>query len=102
VLDGKSATTKCEIVPPEISPLKIMQETYPQIDVHHASLVANDKVITGGGVSLCIDTMLYVLEKLFGHSTAAETARILEYRRAWTANLQHFPPIIIAPQKATI
>jgi transcriptional regulator GlxA family with amidase domain len=99
VLDGKIATSKCEIVSPEISPLNIMQEDYPQIDVRHASLVAHDKIITGGGVSLCIDTMLYVLEKLFGHSVAAETARILEYQRAWTANLQHFPPMIIGSQE---
>ena len=49
--------------------------------------------ITGGGVSLCIDTTLYILEKLFGHAMAAETARILEYDRAWVANLQQFPPL---------
>lgn len=100
VLNGKSATTKYEVVPPEISPLKIMHESYPQIDVRHAGLVAYDKIITGGGVSLCIDTMLHVLEKLFGHSVATETARILEYQRAWTANQQGFPSVIMAPQDA--
>jgi transcriptional regulator GlxA family with amidase domain len=46
-------------------------------------------------VSLCIDTTLYVLEKLFGHTMAAETARIIEYKRAWTANLQQLPPVIM-------
>jgi transcriptional regulator GlxA family with amidase domain len=94
VLDGKTATTKCETVPPEISPLKRMRETYREIDVRHAGLVAHDKVITGGGVTLCIDTTLYVLEKLFGHAMAAETARILEYNRAWAANRQQFPSLI--------
>ena len=92
VLDGKSATTKCEVVPPEIPPIDVLRENYPQIDVRHATLIAHDNIITGGGVSLCIDTTLHVLEKLFGHATAAETARILEYRRAWTANLQHHRP----------
>jgi transcriptional regulator GlxA family with amidase domain len=95
VLDGKCATTKCEVVPPEIRPIDVMRKTYPKIDVRHASLIAYDKIITGGGVSLCIDTTLYLLERLFGHSMAAETARILEYKRAWAANLQQFPPEIM-------
>ena len=95
VLDGKSATTKHEVVPPEIPPIDVMREAYPQIDVRHSSLIAHDRIITGGGVSLCIDTTLYVLEKLFGHTMAAETARIIEYKRAWTANLQQLPPEIM-------
>jgi transcriptional regulator GlxA family with amidase domain len=95
VLDGKSATTKHEVVPPEIPPIDIMRETYPMIEVCHSSLIAHDRIITGGGVSLCIDTTLYVLEKLFGHTMAAETARIIEYKRAWTANLQQLPPVIM-------
>ena len=99
VLKGKSATTKCEVVPPEASPLKVMHDSHPEIDVRHASLVAYDKIITGGGVSLGVDTMLYVLEKLFGHAMAAETARILEYQRAWAANQQSFPAVIMARQE---
>jgi transcriptional regulator GlxA family with amidase domain len=95
VLNGKAATTKCEVVPPEVSPIEVMRKSYPQIDVRHSSLVAYDRVITGGGVSLCIDTTLYVLEQLFGHLVAAETARIIEYKRAWAANLQQLPPEII-------
>ena len=93
VLDGKTATTKHEIVRPEISPLEWMRDTYREIDVRHTSLVAYDKVITGGGVSLCIDTTLYILERLFGHAMAAETARILEYNRAWAENLRQLPPL---------
>jgi transcriptional regulator GlxA family with amidase domain len=93
VLDGKSATTKCEVVRPEVSPIEVMRESYSKIDVRHASLIAHDRIITGGGVSLCIDTTLHVLERLFGHSMAAETARILEYKRAWAANLHQFPPM---------
>lgn len=92
VLDGKAATTKYEVVPPEIPPIDVMRKAYPQIEVRHSGLVACGRVITGGGVSLCIDTTLYVLEKLFGHPIAAETARIIEYKRAWAANLQQFPP----------
>lgn len=95
VIDGKTATTKYETVAPEIPPHEIMRQTYPQIDVRHSSFIAYDKIVIGGGVSLCIDTTLHVLEKIFGPSVAAETARIIEYQRALRANLQHLPPVII-------
>jgi transcriptional regulator GlxA family with amidase domain len=39
VLDDGPATTKCEVVPPEISPLEVMRVTYPRIDVRHTMLV---------------------------------------------------------------
>ena len=96
ILDGKRATTKCEVVPPEVSPLELMRKTYPHIDVCRTSLVAHDRIITGGGVSLCIDTMLYLLQKLYGAEMAAETARIIEYHRARAANLEQFPPLLTA------
>ena len=66
---------------------------YPKIDVREASLVDEGTVITGGGVSLCIDAMLHLLKRLYGQQVASETARILEYQRAWKANLEQFPPI---------
>jgi transcriptional regulator GlxA family with amidase domain len=96
LLDGKAATTKREVVPPELSPLQRLRNEYPSITVHEASLVDEGSVITGGGVSLCIDTMLHLLKKLFGPEIAAETARIIEYQRAWAANLQQFPPFVTA------
>jgi transcriptional regulator GlxA family with amidase domain len=94
LLDGKAATTKREVVAPERSPLQHLRETHPSIRVHEASLVDEGSIITGGGVSLCIDTTLYLLEKLFGHDMAAETARIIEYQRAWAANAKEFPPLV--------
>ena len=94
VLDGKRATTKREVVPPETSPIQVMRETHPRIDVRDASFVEQDRIITGGGVSLCIDTTLHVLQRLFGESMAAETARSIEYHRAWTANTEQFPPVL--------
>jgi transcriptional regulator GlxA family with amidase domain len=96
VLDGKAATTKRAVVPPEPSPIERLRDEYPNIDVREASLVDEGRVITGGGVSLCIDTMLYLLQKLFGAEMAAETARIIEYQRAWTANMEQFPPLLLA------
>jgi transcriptional regulator GlxA family with amidase domain len=98
ILNGKAATTKREVTPPETSPLQRLREEFPGIKVHEASLVDDGSVITGGGVSLCIDTMLYLLKKAFGADMAAETARIIEYQRAWTANLEQFPIVVAALQ----
>jgi transcriptional regulator GlxA family with amidase domain len=98
ILDGKAATTKREVVPPELSPLHRLREEYPDITVREAGLVDEGRVVTGGGVSLCIDTTLYVLKKIFGPEMAAETARIIEYQRAWAANTEQFPPFVAGPR----
>jgi transcriptional regulator GlxA family with amidase domain len=96
VLDGKAATTKREIVPPEVPPIAVLRAAHPAIDVREASLVDDGNVVTGGGVALCIDTMLHLLARLFGEPVAAETARILEYHRARAANQEQFPPLLMA------
>jgi len=93
VLDGKAATTKREVVPPEVRPIDLLRERHPAIDVREASLVDAGQVITGGGVSLCIDAMLHLLKRFYGAEVARETARIMEYDRAWAANLERFPAI---------
>ena len=91
ILDGGPATTKREVVPPEISPLQVMRMKYPDIDVREAVLVAQEGgVVTGGGVSLCIDTTLHLLADLLGQHVADETARIIEYQRALRANREGF------------
>jgi transcriptional regulator GlxA family with amidase domain len=94
VLDGRQATTKREVRPPEISPLQLMGEGHPSIDAKVASVVDTGDVVTGGGVTLCIDTMLHVLEREFGADAARETARIIEYSRARAANLHALPAIV--------
>ena len=95
VLDGGPATTKREVVPPETSPLEVMRATYPQIDVREAMLIdRGGRLVTGGGVSLCIDTTLYLLAGMLGQHVADETARIIEYRRAWQANRDGFAPLV--------
>ena len=97
VLDGGSATTKIEVVPPETAPVQVMRENYPEIDVCEAMLVERpDGVVTGGGVTLCIDTTLHLLKQLLGEQVANETARILEYSRAWRANRDAFAPVLSA------
>ena len=63
VLDDTAATTKRAVVPPEISPLERMRDMYPRIDVREAPIVDAGAIVTGGGVSLCIDTTLHILGK---------------------------------------
>ena len=85
VLDDATATTKRSVVPPEVSHRR-MRDMYPRIDVREAPIVDAGAVVTGGGVSLCIDTTLHILGDMLGEQVASETARILEYQRAREAN----------------
>jgi transcriptional regulator GlxA family with amidase domain len=97
VLDGGPATTKIEVVSPETAPIAVMRENYPAIDVHEAMLVRRpDGIVTGGGVTLCIDTTLHLLSEMLGENIADETARIMEYSRAWRANRDAFAPVLSA------
>lgn len=86
VLDGITATTKRAVVPPEVSPLLRMRGAYPRIDVQEAPIIDSGAVVTGGGVSLCIDTTLHIIQRMLGEAVASETARIIEYQRARKAN----------------
>lgn len=94
VLDGRTATTKREVIGAEVSPLELMRERYPAIKAMDARLVDCGTVITGGGVTLCIDVTLYLLERFLGAQVARETARIMEYTAAYAANDARLPTII--------
>jgi transcriptional regulator GlxA family with amidase domain len=94
ILDHGAATTKREVVPPETPPIEVMRATYPQVDVRETMLVDTGSVVTGGGVTLCIDTTLYLIATMLGQRVADETARIMEYRRAWRANREGFAPVL--------
>jgi transcriptional regulator GlxA family with amidase domain len=98
LLNGRAATTKREVLPPESVPIARLRKDYPSVDTREASLVDTGSVITGGGVTLGIDTMLYLLGKFFGQDVAKETARIMEYHRAWAANRDQFPAIFAVPE----
>jgi transcriptional regulator GlxA family with amidase domain len=60
--------------------------------VRETMLVDRGNVVTGGGVSLCIDTTLHLIAVMLGQRVAEETARIIEYQRAWKANREGFAP----------
>ena len=95
ILDDGPATTKREVAAPEISPLEVMRSDYPKVDVCEAMLVdRGGRLVTGGGVSLCIDTTLHLVGLMLGQHVADETARIMEYQRAWRANREEFAPVL--------
>lgn len=95
VLDGLGATTKKEVIEGrEIPPLQRMRKEYPKIDAQAALLVDSGRIITGGGVTLCIDLTLHLLERLLGADVAAETARIMEYTTARKANRTQLQTIV--------
>jgi len=97
LLDGLSATTKVEVVSPETSPLHELQTRYPKINSIEALVVDNGAVVTGGGVTLCIDATLYLLEKRFGRAASDEVARIMEYGAARAANSARLGLRFVAP-----
>ena len=95
ILDGRKATTKREVAGAEVPPVRLMRERHPLIDVtESASLVDCDRVVTGGGVTLGIDATLHLLARLLGEEVANETARVMEYTRAWLANREALPVIV--------
>ena len=97
VLDGLPATTKREVFGAETSPLALMRERHPLIEALDARLVDCGTVLTGGGVTLCIDMTLYLLERFLGPDVARETARIIEYSAAYQANGARLPTVRSSP-----
>ena len=96
LLEGLPATTKRNVVGSEESPLDALKRDHPGVRALEASLVDAGAVITGGGVSLCIDATLHILERMLGPAVASETARIIEYDRARAANSTLFPALFDA------
>lgn len=96
VLKGQSATTKCRVVPPEAPPMDALASHKDLTVAPHALLVDNGQVITGGGVSLCIDTTLYLIARRYGEEAAASIAHIMEYDAARKANAARLPVLSAA------
>ena len=93
LLDGRPATTKKEVTGAERSPLEILAERHPAVKALDARLVDCGPVLTGGGVTLCIDMTLHLLARFCGEEAARETARILEYSAALAANEARGPVV---------
>lgn len=86
LLDGLPATTRRRTVGTEAQPpLSLLPSL--GTDVHPCeALVVDAGTVTGGGVSLAIDTTLYLIGRLYGTEARDEVADVLEYDRAWAAN----------------
>ena len=98
LLEGKSATTR-RFAPAGIeTPLAQMQKLYPDVKGTEARFVDSGTVVTGGGVTLAVDTTLHLIGRLRGADVAKETARIIEYR--WSGNDGAFSDAANTPKTA--
>ena len=82
LLDGRRATTKHAVFAGETPPVGLLPDT---VSTENAAIV-DDGIVTGGGITLGIDTVFYCLKRSHGAEVAAETARVMEYSRALDAN----------------
>ena len=102
LLDGLPATTKREVIGTEVPPVNLLRERHRSVQVEEsAGLVDCGAIVTGGGVTLGIDATLHLLARLLGQRVADETARIMEYSRAWRANREAMPVIVQEPSAHT-
>ena len=86
VLDGRNATTRRRVAGAESrSPLSRLPDLGRGIAAREA-LVVDAGVVTGGGLSLAIDTSLYLIGRIYGEEARDAVARTIEYDRAWEAN----------------
>ncbi|MGA0534131.1 DJ-1/PfpI family protein [Hansschlegelia sp. KR7-227] len=85
-LDGRTATTRRNAAGAEPkAPLGLIAGVANGA-TPVAAAVADDVVVTGGGVSLAIDATLYLIGKLYGTDARDDVARLIEYDRAFAAN----------------
>jgi len=85
VLDGRRATTRRHAVGTEtVAPLERLGRTGSVRSM--VAQVVDAGVVTGGGVSLAIDTTLFLLGRLYGQEAREAIARVIEYDRAYAAN----------------
>lgn len=96
LLDGKMATTRCQGNPGEDpTPIQRIGLLFPKvIPAPQYSIIDYGNVITGGGVCLCIDMMMHLLQRQLGTETANRIAVLLEYQRAWDANRADLPVFV--------
>ena len=82
LLAGRRATTKYEVFDGETPPADLLPDN---VRAEPAVLI-EDGVLTGGGVTLGIDTVFHCLARSHGPEVVRETARVMEYSRALQAN----------------
>jgi transcriptional regulator GlxA family with amidase domain len=97
LLNSRTATTRRRAVGSEPEPPIDLLRTYAMDCSAVAATVVDSGIVTGGGVSLAIDTTLYLLGRLYGEEVGAEVARIIEYDRAYAANRKALPIVVKGP-----
>jgi transcriptional regulator GlxA family with amidase domain len=74
LLDGRRATTHW-------GAFGLLASLARDVTVDREARFVDDGVMTSAGVASGVDLALHIVETLFGHAVADETARYLEYRR---------------------
>lgn len=82
-LEEREATTKAAVFAGETPPIELMRRVG---GTREAALVESGAVVTGGGITLGLDVMFYLLERDYGADVSGEVARVMEYHRALAAN----------------
>jgi transcriptional regulator GlxA family with amidase domain len=86
LLRGRTATTRRHAAGSETQAPLALLGADGTVSAKAAQLV-DDGVVTGGGVSLALDATLYLLGRLYGPDARQEVAQLIEYDRAYAANL---------------
>jgi len=87
--DNHKMTTRRLSALGETSPLEMINDYAPKAKPVVAALVDSGNIITGGGVTLAIDVMFYLLEKFYGKEVSDKIAKLMEYDRALEANSKY-------------
>lgn len=88
LLDGGPATTRRHAAGAETEPPLAILPALGRAVQPLEALVVDAGVITGCGVSLAIDATLYLLGRLYGEAARDAVAQVIEYDRAWDANVR--------------
>ncbi len=86
LLRGRTATTRRHAAGSETQAPLALLGADGTVSAKAAQIV-DDGVVTGGGVSLALDATLYLLGRLYGPDAQQEVAQLIEYDRAYAANL---------------
>ncbi len=81
LLKGRRATTHW-------SALDLLESMDAEMKVEREERVVDDGIISSAGVASGIDMAFYVVERLFGHEVADDTAHHIEYRREGSPTLR--------------
>ncbi len=89
IIRDSQITTRRLAASGEKIPLNMIKDYAPDAKPLTAALVDEGNIITGGGVTLAIDVMFYLLGKFYSPELKQKTAELMEYDRALQANEEH-------------